>query len=220
VWSGERFLLPALPLVLSYAAEGLVFVLQKMTARAAPLVATAIAGFVLLLAVPQIVNQVRTGNACTSEYFAGRPYACLGEQWQDFFGLAAWTRDALPKDAVVLSRKDRMFYVLSGRTGRPYPMTRDFSEFLAKAKAAGARYVVLDHLDGLSSTYLTPVIASRPDAFCVIYSTDPTRDALLGIHLDAPPNLPGATTGENISLTVCPPDFLKRPEPPKPSITQ
>ncbi len=220
VWSGERFLLPALPLVLSYAGEGLVFIAGKLSVRTAPAFGALATAFVLLLASPRIISEVRIGNVCTVEYFAGRPYACLAGQWQDFFGLAEWTRDSLPRDAVVLSRKDRMFYVLSGRTGRPYPMTRDFSEFLKTAKNAGARFVVLDHLDGLSSAYLTPVIASRPDAFCVIHATDPNSDAMLGIRLDASPSAPLAGAGESISLGMCAPEFLQQPEPPKPVVTQ
>jgi hypothetical protein len=185
VWSGERFLLPVLPIVLAYAGEALARGVARFRASGATVVGAFATAFILLLAMPRLLDAVRLGNLCTRDYVAGRPHACMGEAWQDFFEVAGWSGEHLPADAVVLSRKARLFYVLSGLKGRNYPMTREPEEFLKEARDAKAMYVVVDHLDDLSTYYLGPVIMRRQTAFCAVHAPSPERTAVLGIQPDA-----------------------------------
>jgi hypothetical protein len=115
VWSGERFLLPAVPLLLFHAGDGLVRLARRFSRRHEFVAGAAGAGLVFLLAVPGLVAGAAVGRECTARYLAGERYPCLdGPFWGDFFELSETTARALPADAVVLNRKPRLFHVLSG----------------------------------------------------------------------------------------------------------
>jgi hypothetical protein len=140
----------------------------------------------------------------------------MERRWQDFFDVASWARDSLPPEAVVISRKDRLFYLLSGRAGKVYPMTNEPAAFLDSARHYGARFIVYDPSEALASYYVSPVLQARPNAFCMIHTSPMSEQALLGIRLDAPPGPPGDTVNKTMRIDICPPDFLKQPEPPRP----
>ena len=181
VWSGERFLLPALPFLLFFAGDGLtrlVRMVARNSARAAGAFAVAIA---ILIGTPATSEAIRIGTACMSEYRAGERYACLPEPWKDYFAIAQLAPRILPAGSAVLSRKARSFYIIGGVPGRQYPLSADPEQFFQEAAAARARYVVFDGLDGLSSNYLAPVLMSRPDAFCILFSLGEQRAVVFGI---------------------------------------
>jgi hypothetical protein len=66
VWSGERFLLPALPLLLLYAGEALVRFSRWLTPRYSFAIPTTAAALLLAVAVPGLVEAAHTGRACTA----------------------------------------------------------------------------------------------------------------------------------------------------------
>ncbi|HEX7119252.1 MAG TPA: hypothetical protein VF212_10715 [Longimicrobiales bacterium] len=207
VWAGDRFLLPAVPLILGYAARALTAAAGRVPAlRRAPLGAAAVA-LVMLLAVPAAAQGVRRGMTCTTTYRLGSTEACMAQPWRDFFAVAEWTRDNLPEDAVVLSRKPRLFHHLSGRRGRIYPRSPETDALLREARAAGARYVILDLLDAQSYRYLIPALTRRPAAFCVLHSLGAERVTVFGIMpgADTLPDPAGDAAGA--SFARCPPDY-------------
>lgn len=209
VWSGERFLLPVLPLLLAFAGEGLVR-LAHVAKAGAGLTAGAAAAAVLLLAMlPGQADAIRAGSQCTTEFRAGDRYACLPLAWRDWFAVAEWAQTALPADAVVLSRKPRLFYVVGGRRGRNYPMSPEPAELVRAADEAGARYIVLDHLDGLSQLYLLPAVVNRIQAFCLLYSSPMDGTVVLGVRREAAtlPDVPPADA--NIAVEPCGPGYLE-----------
>ncbi|HEX6939948.1 MAG TPA: hypothetical protein VF158_11090 [Longimicrobiales bacterium] len=187
VWAGDRFLLPAVPLILGYAARTLAAIVGRLrVARPAPVGAAAV-GLVILLGLPAQLDAARQGMTCTAAYRLGSAYPCLPPAWQDFFSIAEWARDNLPGDAVILSRKPRLFYALSGHRGRIYPRNPDPAELVREAREAGARYVILDLLDAQSIRYLIPALTHRPAAFCIVHTLGPERVTVFGV-------MPGADT--------------------------
>lgn len=187
VWSGERLLLPALPILLFYAAESLLRTVRRIMPRIAFPAAGAAAFLLLVLTLPGLADGVEVGRECTSRYRAGDRYPCLTPLWADFFIEAEMAGMALPDHAVVLNRKPRLFHLLSGMKGRNYPLTDDPAALFAVADSAGARYVVFDRLDGLSGLYLRPVLVHSAASFCVMTVSRRTGIALFGL-------LPGADT--------------------------
>lgn len=184
VWSGERFLLPVLGLLLFYAGDGLVRALGR-TARARQLAGAGAALLLVAVALPGLAQTVSYGMACTAAYRDGQRYPCTDPASQEYFQLAEWAGGALPEDAVVLSRKPRLFHVMSGGLqGRNYPMASTTEALLATADSAGARWVVFDLMGGLAQRYLAPAILQRPAAFCVLQSS-PNGTVLFGILPDA-----------------------------------
>lgn len=207
VWSGERFLLPALPLILGYAAAALRSAVMRFRPQIVRWVGVAAVGAVVLAGLPTLVAQARAARLCAAATGSAPPYRCLPQLWNDFFAVAQWVDATLPSDAVVLSRKPRLFYVLSGRRGRLYPYSSDPATFFAAAEDAGARYVVLGWVARSSMEYITDVISQRPSAFCVRYALGPGRAAVLGILPGGVPPDSAAAREEPVVLRPCPAGF-------------
>ncbi|HEX6370997.1 MAG TPA: hypothetical protein VF006_18920 [Longimicrobium sp.] len=184
-WSGERFLLPALPVLLVCTAE----VVRTAGRRIGQpvLLGAGLVGVLAAGGVPRLVHEMNLSAECRRAYGPENPYPCLPGEWQDFLGLAASLRGTLPQGSAVLARKPTLFWAQSGYPSRPYPFTNDPDSLLAAARDAGARYVVLDYLDNISMMYLAPVLMQRPQAFCVVRGIGPGRATLMAI-------LPGAET--------------------------
>ncbi|HET9441554.1 MAG TPA: hypothetical protein VFO52_15365 [Longimicrobiales bacterium] len=182
VWSGERFLLPALPFILYYAGDGLVRLLRMAAPATARLVPAAATGMMVLLGLPQLAQATQISGECMSLYRAGDKYACLPPQWTDFAAIAELTPQLLPDSSAVLSRKPRTFYILSGVPSRTYPLTAEPDSFFRTARDAGARYVLFDRLDALSQAYLAPVLIGRSNSFCMLFSLGADRATMFGIR--------------------------------------
>ncbi|HEU4884434.1 MAG TPA: hypothetical protein VFT45_19410 [Longimicrobium sp.] len=188
-WSGERFLLPALPVMLLCAAE-VVRVGGRRIGRPVMLGAGLVAVLALAGARP-MVREVRLSTSCREAYGPENPHPCLPQEWQDFLSLAASLRGTLPEGTAVLSRKPTLFWAQSGYTSRAYPFTNNPDSLLLAARDAHAQYVVLDYLDNVSMMYLAPILMQRPKAFCVMRTGGPGRATLLSI-------VPGADTIRNV----------------------
>lgn len=212
VWSGERFLLPALPLLLAYAGEALARATRRVRPGAAPVVGGAAVGLLVLLALPGLGAATRAGMACTADWQAGDRWACLPPEWRDFIGLAEWARHGLPEDAVVLSRKPRLFHLLSGRAGQVYPFTPYADDLFAAVERADADFVVLDRVDAMGDIYLTPAILERTWGFCIVMSTGVEGAAILGVRRDAPPAAAGDEPPGMVSFAVCDARYFASPE--------
>lgn len=214
VWSGERFLVPVLPLLIFYAAEGLHRLVLRFAATRVRTLTLAAAAIVILLALPAFVQTLRWGSMCTRYYMLGDPYACHTPGYQDFFATAELAGRILPDQAVALSRKPRTFWAMSRGTikGRVYPFTPEPDSLIAAANQAGARYIILDRTDALSQMYLTPALLKRPAAFCIVYAQGPERAAILGVK-------PGAETIRNVgadstqaNFQLCGPEYWRSRE--------
>ncbi|HET9983643.1 MAG TPA: glycosyltransferase family 39 protein [Longimicrobiales bacterium] len=207
VWSGERFLLPAIPLVLAYAGEALGWLAARVDRRAVVPVGAVATALLLLLGMPAVQADAATAAQCRGVYRAGQPLGCLDDAWQEFFGLAGWAKGALPPGAAVYSRKPGFFYVESGHPSLPVPMTRDPAEFFREARAQKVGYVLLDRLGGLTAYYFGPVLMARPEAFCLMRTAGEQGVALLAIRTEPAPPRPAPRSRDGISLESCPASY-------------
>ncbi len=220
VWSGDRFLLPLLPLVLLYAGTVVAGVAREVENRlrwkggALPGLAIA-TGLVALAgpAIPATLQKAEVAGACRTQVeITGDAFSCYGAGFAEFRAAASWMAAALPDDAVLLSRKPRIAYALGAPPGRTFPFVRDPEGFLARADEIGARYLLFDRVDAVAGRYLPGVLEGRPRAFCYIGGwgggpQEPGTD-LLGI-------LPPEQRGEGGDLTDiqrCPPEWTRELE--------
>jgi hypothetical protein len=225
VWSGERFLLPALPVILFFAGDGLMRLTKRLAPRRDLAVGAVAAAFVLVMAAPTLAIAGTQSGRCMIEYRTGNRYACHAPAWRDFFLLAEWAQSELPAGSAVLSRKPSLFWAISGHHSRSYPLSPDPEALIAAARDAGARYIVLDHLDGLSQMYLGPAIIARPGAFCLVYQSALDGTAVLGVRNDAESAAGG--TAASASISPCGPGWIvsdgierqTQPEPADPEST-
>ena len=135
----------------------------------------------MLIGLPATGEQIRIGMECTSLYRAGDRYACLPQEWKDYFAIAELAPRILPERSAVLSRKARSFYILGGVPGRQYPLSAEADVFFKEASAARARYVVFDGLDALSVNYLAPVLTEHQNSFCIMFGLGQNRAIMFGI---------------------------------------
>jgi hypothetical protein len=221
VWSGERFLLPALPLLLYYAGDGLIRAARALKPSAAFAAGGSALALIMLLGLPTGVASIRASGRCMLDYRMGNRYPCLAPVWNEFFRIGEWSRTALPDDAVVISRKPRLFWAISRRRGLVYPFTDRAADLVRTAEEAGSRYVVVDGLGSLSQRYLVPALLQRPSAFCMMNS-EPGGTAMLGILPDAASQPDREAAGPDASVARCPPEFWREDAraglPPMPEV--
>jgi hypothetical protein len=168
VWSGDRFALPLVPLILVFAGEALLAVARPLAPRLGRGLAAAA---VLLLALPAALDLARVrkaDEACRSAALAAGPWACGGVGMVDFIAVARWAGQNLPGGTVVLTRKPRIWYAMSGVPTRTYPFTEVPGAFLEQSRAWGADYVVLDYMGRQGGVYVGGAIAADPQAFCQV----------------------------------------------------
>jgi 4-amino-4-deoxy-L-arabinose transferase-like glycosyltransferase len=198
-WATDRLLLPVLPLLLLYSAEALRDVGARVN-HPCLLLASALTVVVATDAAKTVKQTLRAGE-CRAAYASGDRYACYPAEWGDFGRLAEQVRGTLPQGAVVLSRKPRLFWVISGYRSRKYPLTTDPDLFFREAREVGADYVVLDPSQE-SARYLQKLLGSRPDDFCTVPGVGGRQAALVRV----------GTTGQSVPqdapsgvLPFCPP---------------
>lgn len=206
VWAGERFLLPAYPLLLAYAGDGLVRIVRRVRRWAVAPAGILITSALALLAMPSIVAEAGAASICRDQFRAGDMAACLDPSEAAFLEIALWARNGLPAGANVISRKPRIFYVYSGHRSHDIPTSSDPRQFLATLREQHTGYVVLDVIGGITREYVGPIVTAHPDAFCLLHATEDGNAALLKLQPDAPALLQGpphpSPSGE-LSLTRC-----------------
>ncbi len=220
VWSGDRFALPLFPLLIFYAG---VAVAEGLGRWRRDVAVAGLAVGVLVLGGPAVtswVESVGSARSCWSRARADGPWACTGPRTLEFVAAAGWSGANLPGGSVVISRKPRAFYLMSGTKSEMYPLSRDAGTFLERARELGAGYLVFDYVDGLAGYYLAPVLRSRPEAFCPLRGFGEVGGVgtqLLGV-------LPGADAGDRppqeggqgIRLPPCPEGLLGAEPGPAP----
>src|SRR5690606_11032208 len=200
-----------------YAGIGLSRICRRFAPRLTRVAGPATALLVLAAAVPGLHAAAVLGGECTRLYAEGERYPCVGADWRDYFELAEWSRRALPDGAVVLSRKPRLFYLISGHPGRVYPFSENPDTFFAAARDAGARYVVLDYVDRLSARYIAPVLIGRSASLGAVRSLSRASAGRFGIMADS--TCAAAPAGEPedeavVGYPSCPEEYWRdRPSP-------
>lgn len=181
-WRDLRFLLPLFPLLVVYLLIG-----ARRLAEGAGLASVARRGVAtvavaVLLVLPGVVSAARLVPervACVAGYRAGSP--CLPGSWISFHAAARWAASEVPDGAVVMSRKPRIFYWLSGHRGDVYPFTHERSAVLRRIEEMGADFVVADALSESTAQFLVPVIMERLDRFRPVYSEGEPRTTVFRV---------------------------------------
>ena len=192
-WSGERFLLPILPLLLGYAALALLKITERVRM---PVLLPA--GAAALLAAGMVYGQyglVQLASECRRGYAAGSPAPCLAETWTDLLSIGPLLRGRLPPGSVVIHRKPSLFFVASGYRSRLYPKSPDPQVFFQMVRESGADYVVVDQIADMAP-YIHSVVTSANRYFCIVPELSFDNAVLMRIVPDAPP-MPARAEGND-----------------------
>ncbi len=157
VWSGDRFLLPLLPLLVFYLFYSLIIIFKRFKLRYGIMIAT---GVIIFLNLFSIVPSFGKG------YRTRYPI-----DYERYFSVCSWAKNNLPKGAVVMARKPEFVYIISGHQAILYPFTFDRSKIEAKINEAD--YILLDNFmwTGTTRKYLWPVIEQQPERYSIVYQT-------------------------------------------------
>ena len=146
VWSGDRFALPLYPLFFLFAGLTLRTITSKVGGMGGSALTVAVVSTVLLPAGRDWMASVHQASTCADATRSGGAWACYGSGIGDFATAAEWMGEALPEGSAVMTRKPRLFYVLSGIPSRVFPFDDDPAVQLTEADRLGARYLLLDQL--------------------------------------------------------------------------
>jgi 4-amino-4-deoxy-L-arabinose transferase-like glycosyltransferase len=162
VWSGDRFLLPILPLLLWYLMAGFRDLARRLKMSKLPAYAT---GLLAVLCLAVNIGQAGTNLKNLSDYAKGDRFAGYDDAWRTYFQAAEWLRDHTDPKAVVVSRKPVFTYLLSGRQSFVYPYVTDEKQVLDEIDRQGATIAFVETFFGSTVQYLYPVIRDHPDRF-------------------------------------------------------
>ena len=198
-WAGPRFLFPIVPLLALYVGETIAHIAK---AASHPRI---FAGALLLAAIvtvqPGLKRQIKIGITCRERFANGEDLACVDPVFADFFMTAERSRDRLPKNSVVLSRKPTIFYLHSGYRSALYPLSPVPDSLFNLAKRLGAKYVVVDKISDLAPRYLHPILLARRSDFCIVPELSTENAALAKIEVGGPPRPPDSAPN---SFRSCP----------------
>lgn len=179
VWTDQRFLLPLLPLLLAYAMRGADVLGRRVAGPAGAGLASAMPAFVIAAALGlgagySVVSKTPERIRCMARYRAGDP--CDPADFASFYAAARWASENTPSDAVIVSRKPRIFFWLSGRRGDLYRYSANPDEVLKGLELLGTDYVVVDAISTTTDLYLLPAIRENLSRFRAVYDegTPPT----------------------------------------------
>jgi hypothetical protein len=129
-----------------------------------------------VLAASALVTDVRraernlgqTIHQTLAEANAGNP------EWTRYLEAASWLEQNTPAEAVIVSRKPDLLYLLTHRRTLEYPYTTDTSALLSSIKRSGACFVLQDAFTWTRSTeiYLAPAMQGAPGVFWLVHQSD------------------------------------------------
>jgi hypothetical protein len=210
VWSGDRFALPLYPLLLLYAASALKGILEPRGRTLAAAAGSAAFLAVVLPAAGSWSRAVPEARACAAAVRLGGPFACYGPRVAAFVDAAAWSGANLPAGSSVLTRKPRIFFVLSGVPSRTFPFDDASRAHLALAESLGTRYELVDEWDGQAGRFVVGAVREDPGAFCFVHSFGAGgATILLGILSPERRGRGIASDGGSVQIAGCPGEYVR-----------
>ncbi len=179
VWSGERFLVPFLPLVVIFVVRGLVLVQQR--SKRTRTAAIVLAAFMVLNAL-SLGRQAAVTINDNLRYLRGDRLAGYSPDWRRYFECIAWLEQNTKPDDVIMARKPEFVYLLSNRRSFCYPFTNDRVRVYTAVLAAD--YVLFDNFRWTETTkhFLNPVLADHRHLFRFVHQTDFPQFFVLAVN--------------------------------------
>jgi hypothetical protein len=162
IWSGLRFVVPIIPLLLYYFLSGLRAVMRLLDVhlfrRAGQLAVAVVLVLVLFSSARGIAGAVE------------RPQR-YPAQWENYFAVGRWCRQNTAPESIFVARKPSLFYLQARRKVLNYPYTSDIDRMMSFLIDQDVDYVILDGFTwtGTTRRYLAPAIGAHRDRFQPVY---------------------------------------------------
>ena len=161
-WSGDRFLVPILPLLVYFTVRAMSD-LSSFAAR------RGLGNLIPLVAVAVLLMAALTNNAIGMQKLAERARGDYYPNWGNYHRAGIWLRENTPQSSIVACRKGYWMYVVSGRRCVLYAFDEP-RKVIAGLERSGVDFVVVDQL-GFRHTgdYLVPAIQQYKERFEVVW---------------------------------------------------
>lgn len=178
VWSGERFLVPVLPLVALHLWCGAKSLAQRLRR---PILARVMVGLVVAANLAYLVTTVPRRVAANAAWLRGDRLSGYEPDWRSYFSAIEWVGKNVECSSVVMARKPEFVYLLARRRAFCYPFTNDRSAVLDALLRSD--YVIFDNFRWTRTTqyFLNPVLQDNPALFRVVFVTGRPEFFVLGV---------------------------------------
>ncbi|MGB5982968.1 MAG: hypothetical protein WBG46_12565 [Nonlabens sp.] len=165
-WYGTRFITPLIPLLVFFAATGLIDVFKFSTQVIPKIINYKKQKITIILLFGVWMSAYAYPVVSTLHLKAKNDYH---PAYENYFKMAEWVKKNAVTNSVTCTRKDRLFYVFSENYVTNFKKTVNLENQIDYLKSKKVSYVVLDQL-GYSSTalYLKPTIDRYPNKFKLI----------------------------------------------------
>jgi hypothetical protein len=162
MWSGMRFLIPMIPLLIYYFLSGLRAFMRILGAR------LSLRAGQLLVAVVVVVLLFSSASGIARA--SGRLYR-YPAQWENYFAAATWCRQNTDAGSIFVARKPSLFYLQARRKVLNYPYTSEAARMMSFLAENGVDYVLVDGFTwtGTTRRYLIPAIEAHRERFQPVY---------------------------------------------------
>jgi len=162
VWSGERYVLPAIYFLAMYFSFAVyrIFKLKFFVI---------VMSLIIIYNASSIVRFIPLTYERFQALRKGEIARFYPSDWRAFFSCCDWIIQNLPREAVVVSRKPNMLYFRTGNRGFVYPFSPDKESVYRKVREAD--YILLDRFKWTNSTqrYLYPALLAHRQDFEAVY---------------------------------------------------
>ena len=144
----DRFVIPAVPLLVGGIFVGWNVILHRAPVAARRIVIGLVAVFLLVGGTLRTRPLVAEALPCRA-VDGWPPPACLPRTWQGFFEAMRYIRTTLPEDAVLLTAKSGALWQYTGRKSVSYgrALAQDTAGFMPFLKSSGVGWVLLADLE-------------------------------------------------------------------------
>ncbi len=164
VWTGVRFMLPIVPILIFFFFYGIfniiILIINIINKDSKNIIKVISYSFLIFIFIfyPKLDKLNKA---------AEQP---LNPLFRNYFALAKWTKNNLPKDAVITCRKPLLFHLYSDHYVSRIVKNINPDEALQKMKEDGVTHIVL-YGDGLSQKFFIPIYNKYPKKFPVLQKT-------------------------------------------------
>ena len=161
-----RYLIVLVPMIIYYTWKGVKIIcrfIERKLAGTSPTISNTIPALTLLVLF--LINIM--GN----QYNVLVKSDIYNEYYQSFLKAATWCKDHLPNDALVMSIKPRLVYVLSGKKGVMAADERDqytpawAEDKLQEIRNKGVSHIIVDAISVATQQGIYPLLENHPDYF-------------------------------------------------------
>ncbi len=179
VWTGERFLIPVLPILVIYVFIGLLWLKEKLGWRH---LVPFVAGFLILVNVIEVAKLARVSIRDNIGFLKGNRYCGCSPGWMRYFEASDWIGANIPNDKVILARKPGFVYLVSGHKSLCYPFTNERAEVRNAIDVSD--YILLDNFRWTETAryFLIPVMQENPGRYQTVHETGSPRTYVIRIE--------------------------------------